>query len=87
MFTSTVTMSDTLFQTDEEREMDRRDAIDAFRVLLGLDTPASPSLIDDDDDDESMAEEMLNIDALLWPPTGDGLNSSVTSTQVMNNLL
>ena len=60
--------------------MDRRDAIEAFRVLLGLDTPASPSLIDDDDD-ESMAEEMLNIDALLWPPTGDELNSSVTSTQ------
>ena len=65
--------------------MDRRDAIDAFRVLLGLDTPASPSLIDDDD--ESMAEEMLNIDALQGPPTEGELNSSVTSTQVMNNLL
>ena len=63
--------------------MDRRDAIEAFRVLLGLDIPASPSLIDDDD--ESMADD--NIDALLWPPTGDELNSSVTSTQVMNNLL
>ena len=67
--------------------MERRDAIDAFRMLLGLDThPASPPL---EDDDESMAEEMLNIDALLWPPTGDEveLNSSVSSTQVMNNLL
>ena len=62
------------FQTDEE--MDRRDAIEAFRVLLGLDMPASPSLIDDD---ESMTDD--NIDALLWPPTGDELNSSVTSTQ------
>ena len=56
--------------------MDRRDAIEAFRVLLGLDMPASPSLIDDD---ESMTDD--NIDALLWPLTGDELNSSVTSTQ------
>ena len=66
--------------------MERRDAIDAFRMLLDLDAhPPSPPL----EDDESMAEEMLNIDALLWPPTGDEveLNSSVSSTQVMNNLL
>ena len=57
--------------------MDRRDAVEAFRVLLGLDIAASPSPIDDDD--ESMADD--NIDALLGPPTGDELNSSMTSTQ------
>ena len=65
--------------------MERRDAIDAFRMLLGLDThPASPPL----EDDESMAEEMLNIDALLWPPTGDEveLNSSASSTHIMSDM-
>ena len=65
--------------------MERRDAIDAFRMLLDLDAqPPSPPL----EDDESMAEEMLNIDALLWPPTGDEveLNSSVSSTQVMSDM-